>query len=202
MPKTCAIICGGPSLAHENLSLIDIPKIGINLSFVAVQSEYQVFTAKDLFDSHGETLHRLTPNSIRFGTYPAKGCFRPDWKGWFRLPEDYNIYRESHGWMVYGGAPCALQVAISFGYTEVIFCGLDLFVTPGRLIHFYPKEFDSMIDVEHISHSWRNQSYLKQIEFFLWMQPTLEKKRIKVYNTSMKSYEHLYEKVPFRDLWR
>lgn len=199
MSKTCAIICGGPSLAKEDLSLIDVDKIGINLSFVAVQSEYQVFTAKDLFDSHGETLHRLTPEAIRFGTYYAKGCFRPDWKGWFELPDDYSIYAESHGWMVYGGAPCALQVAISFGYNEVIFCGLDLYAD--STIHFYPKEFDSMVDVGHVDLNWRNTSYLKQIEFFLRLQSTLNKRGIKVYNTSMKAYEHLYEKVPFKDFW-
>lgn len=216
MTKTCAIISGGPSLANEDLSRINVPKIGINLSFVATTSQYHVFTAKDLFDSHGEMLHRLTPNALRFGTWYAKGVFRPDQKGFYSmsnvpglnlshvtitLPEDYNIYEIGHGWMLAGGSPCALQVAVSFGFNEIIFCGLDLGIGKDSKIHFYPEAFDNMVDIGDVTLAWREQSYLKQLDFLQKFQPELERRKIKLYNTSLNSLEQLYEKVVFKDMF-
>lgn len=184
----CAIICSGTSLREQNLEEIDVPKIGINWSYKATQSDIHVITSGAFVSSFGGRLEQLTPDALRFSAARCYGAFTPKRMAIYMgrafhegvkipvLPEDYDIYE--HGWVLAGGAPCALQVAISLGYTEIKFFGLDL-LSLGEDHHFYREKYCDWPKAK-FDFSWVIQSsFLDQIK------PQLAERGIVVTNAGL-----------------
>jgi len=118
------------------------------------------------------------------------------------LPADYDIYRD--GWIFCGAAPCALQVAVSEGYEEIIFIGLDLNVEQGR--HSYPDDAFTYTarETRHIAGNrgrTTKKEFLIQIDFMKQFKGQLDDRGIKVINTSMRSMEQVFEKRAFNEIW-
>ena len=199
--RRCAIICSGPSLKDHDLSRIDCATLGTNLSYLTHQSDVYVFTHLELMQRYGERLVDETPDALwRFcAEVEIPGCFTPEKIAKHsviggripRLPDDYSIFK--HGWIFCGSAPCALQVAVSFKFDEIIFCGLDLHADGGR--HSYPPEaFAYPTGVTYAG-------FLMQADFFRQFKPQLDRRGIKVYNVSLGSAEDTFEKRPFDSFW-
>ncbi len=216
MTKRCAILCSGPSLKDHDLSRIDCTTIGTNLSYLTHQADVQVFTHWRLTESLGDQLVRDTPQAMtRFcAITELDGCYTPTviwkhntvtWKAGEKiphLPQDYDIHRD--GWIFCGGAPCALQVAISMKYSEIIFIGLDLNVERG--LHSYPDEVFAYTARETLHTGYdegrrTTAGYIIQIDFLQQFKPQLDDRGIKVINTSLRSTEQVFEKRPFDEIW-
>ena len=139
-------------MREHDLSRIDCDIIGINWSILGRQPLIHVISNRILIKKHRESIKDLSPTAtMRFhgGRYEMEGSFRPqvivkyanirdhgEHKTLPPLPQNYDIHRD--GWIFAGGAPCALQVAISQHYNEIIFIGLDL--AHGDDMHFYSHE--------------------------------------------------------------
>lgn len=182
----CAIICSGTSLRDTDLDAIDVPKIGINWSYKATPSDVHVVTAGSFLDKFGSQLEELTPDAIRFCSGHCNGAFTPKRIAKFMraeflrgdkipaLPKNYDVFK--HGWVLAGGGPCALQVAVSLGYDHIMFVGLDLMSHEGDQ-HFYKEHYVDWPNAQ-FDLSWAIQSsYLMQIK------PQLDARGIKVTNT-------------------
>jgi len=214
MTKRCVILCSGPSVNKLDLTKIDCDVIGTNSSFLAMQADIHVFTAAKLVYGLGAKLaEKHTPDAKqRFCTVELIGCFTPKrlaryhgkeyYKMYLipRLPSNYNIFE--HGWIASGASACALEIAVSYGYKEVIFCGLDLNINLGD--HFYPDTaLSNTTDINPVMDSTgKNKMAFKyQIEFFRQFEIELIDRGIKVYNTSMQSNETIFEKREFDSLF-
>jgi hypothetical protein len=80
------------------------------------------------------------------------------------IKADFNLYRD--GWVFCGGGPQALQVAITFGFTDITFVGLDL--DTGKTCHFYEDNPDmserSGYSRAKLDKAWIiQQAYFKQV---------------------------------------
>lgn len=193
MKKTerVAILCCGPSLGNVDLKRIDCPTIGVNMSYLAMQSFYHVFTAAALVYGHKNQLHTLTPDTKRrFVPVASSHCEVPRqiaaWsytaisarRSFPDMPVPYDLMQD--GWVTCGGAPTALQVAVGLGYKEVIFCGLDLRII--NKIHFYPdREFAGLNNLSTVSQ--RRIGYAVQLDCLMRLQPWVEKLGVQVFNT-------------------
>ncbi len=203
----CAILCSGPSVTKCDLSLIDVPVIGINLSYHARMSDIHIFTDGHLIKmKRAEIAKATTAVPIRFNAAvrrPMEGCFTPKKIQHLNnqtyklktvlavLPDPYNIKRD--GWIFAGGAPCALQVAVSMKYSEIIFIGLDLHLTTGH--HFYKK------DISDHARRRATAGAEVQIDFFQQFKPQLDQRGIKVINTALGSALNIFEKRSFSSIW-
>lgn len=146
----CAILCSGLSVRDHDLSKIDVPIIGVNWSVLGRLPMIHVISNRVLIEKYEHRIEELSPDAAaRFSGTTLDGAYTPKWIMKYTnmehyrqnlqippLPASYNIYRD--GWVFAGGGPCALQVAISYRFTEIIFVGLDL--EHGRDFHFYSHE--------------------------------------------------------------
>lgn len=208
--KRCAIICTGTSVDKGDLARIDVPKVGINWSYLGTQSDIHVVTNFVFIRKHGKELPFLTPKAEhRFSGLPARGAHVPkrimnyaNWDDYSSgkrippLPGDYDIYRD--GWVFAGGGPCALQVAISFGFDEIVFIGLDLETGDG--CHFYEDD-GTRRDFSEFSGYARpvlDKAWIIQAEYFRQVKPELSARGIRVLNTGLSD---IFERVPFEEIW-
>ncbi|MCP4201798.1 MAG: hypothetical protein GY769_07690 [bacterium] len=210
--RRCVILCGGPSVGDHDLTRIDCDVIGTNLSYLALVGRFHVFTYGKLMKLRGrEIVEKTALSETRFSAVRLEGCFRPamlakycrtEWRREERLPrlpDDYDVFRD--GWIIAGGGPCALQVAVSCGYEEVVFVGLDLNVRGG--FHFYPEEeMGAARSGQHyVEKKPKKQAFRVQEDFFAQFLPELERRGIKAWNTSLRSSEQTFEKREFDSLW-
>jgi len=190
-----------------DLSLIDVPIIGINKSYLGRMSDIHVFTDGHLIKMRKAEINCATKKvPVKFNAAlrrPMDGCFTPKKIQHLNnqtykcgtvvktLPADYDIYHD--GWIFAGGAPCALQVAMSLHFEEIIFIGLDLNLQVGH--HFYEKDMSDTERRRAISGA------SVQIDFFQQFLPQLAGRSIKVINTSTSSALDVFEKIPFASIW-
>jgi hypothetical protein len=204
----CAIICSGTSVEPHKLAKINVPTIGINWSYLAIQSEVHVFTNQTLIKKYKTRIAEITPKSLdRFSNLPVADAFTP--KTMLKLvtstdrpdieipgiPDDYDIYK--HGWVFAGGAPCALQVAVSLGYKTIVFVGLDLWT--GKNMHFY--EPDTLLKISEFSGYSRNSldaAWAVQAKYLNHIKPDLKKRGISVMNTGLSD---IFEPIEFDAIW-
>lgn len=189
--KRVAILCCGPSLGNVDLSRIDCPTIGVNMSYLAMQATYHVFTAAALVYGHRNELYKLTPDvKRRFCPVASTHCEVPRqvaaWsytsisarRGFPEMPVPYDLMRD--GWVTCGGAPTALQTAVGLGFKEVVFCGLDLRIV--KQIHFYSeKETARLGNLSSVSQ--RRIGFAVQLDCLMHLQPWLDKLGVEVFNT-------------------
>jgi hypothetical protein len=200
---TCAILCCGPSVEGQDLSKINVPIIGVNFSWRGRPGKYHVFTGMTIIDIVSKELRAgkledLIPETEKFysglpcgnATVP-KRIGKINWAAYRgrvplpRLPNDYDI--DEHGWIFAGGGPCALQVAMSHKYKDIIFVGLDL---DGS--HFYGD--DSIVRTPAVvQRSWIMQDY-----FFKYFKRELKRFNVRVRNTGR--YD-LFPRVDFNEVF-
>lgn len=194
----CVILCNGPSLPRaSDLARIDCPIIGVNRSFLRQQSDIHVVVDKMHVGSYGHLLRDRMPGALCFTRYAARGCWTP-----MRL--HYNIIKSlgrpllpdivNDGWIIVGAGMAALQIAAWLGFTEIIFCGLDL-RHDGQ--HFYDEPL-WMIDHLHEHHSTVLEV---QREYLRLVRPELDEREIRVINTVMDAGEDVLTKIGFDVLW-
>ena len=200
----CAILCTGPSVRGLDLSQITVPTIGVNWSCLedrgGVQADIHVLSNIEFIKKHGAEFDKLTPGA-RFRISPMRvaGAFEPDrisvsagimsftsYAGWNAykagavvppIKADFNLYRE--GWLFCGGGPQALQVAITFGFTDITFVGLDLHT--GDTCHFYEDNPD-MSERSGYSRAKLDKAWIIQQAYFKQACAGLEERGIRVRN--------------------
>ena len=209
--QRCAILCSGLSVRDCDLSKIDVPVIGVNWSYIGRQPDIHVVSNKILIRLYEEVLHELTPHAMaRFSWLPARGAYTPQRIMTYanmkpikaglkipRLPEHYNIYRD--GWVFAGGGPCALQVALSFDFKDIVFVGLDLCHTDDY--HFYSHESRDRLD--HSEYSGYSRETLEmawtvQRSYFEQVIPELIERGVSVRNTGLAE---VFPHVSFEEVW-
>ncbi len=204
----CAILCSGLSARDCDLSKIDVPIIGVNWSFLGRQPDVHVISNKILIAKHGNELPTLTPNAwARFAWLPARGAYtprismkyasmKPVDRKWRipKMPFGYNLFRD--GWVFGGGGPCALQVAVTLGFDDIIFVGLDL--CHGDDFHFYSLESQLFMDRSEFSGYTRQQledAWTVQKAYFDQVLPSVP---ALVRNTGLAD---VGERTQFKDIW-
>lgn len=200
MTRRCAIICSGPSVEGQDLSKIVVPKIGVNWSYKATTSNIHIVSTGVFFQKQHFAEHdRLNPDvTHKFCALPRPGWFTPKRIYSFagknvaygvgrvpRLPNPYNVFND--GWVFAGGGPCALQVAVSFRFNDIVYVGLDL-----KGSHFY-KENPSGWSEDVFERTW-----LVQSAYFEHTKPEFEGRGIRIRNTGKSP---IFEHVPFEELW-
>lgn len=174
----CAIICCGTSVRDCDLSRITCPTIGVNWSFWGMKSPIHVLTNGALIQNHGKQITSLLPHAREIiSGLSADWAFVPKVIHKHanpriclgtkvpKLPDDYSVYRD--GWVFAGGGPCALQVAVSYGYKRVIFVGLDLYTDKDH--HFYSNESKTGTELSECSGYSRQMldgAWAAQLDYF------------------------------------
>jgi hypothetical protein len=162
--KTCAIICSGLSLREYDLGKIKVPIIGLNWGFKMVDANIHIWTGATLIKMEGANFAKLTPKAEkRFCSLPINDAFTPkitdkvnginDAKH-YEIPLNYDIYKD--GWVLAGGASCALQIAVSLGFNDITFLGLDLVKSVD--FHCFSNESKTGIIVDELSGHSREQA--------------------------------------------
>jgi hypothetical protein len=201
----CAILCTGPSVRQYDLSKITVPTIGVNWSYLGAvtkrgkwteeragfQADIHVLSNIIFIRTHGHEFDKLTPKAkFRFSPKRVAGAFQPHtilsyagWKAYTSgvkvppIPKGYDIY--NHGWVFAGGGPCALQVAVSFGFKEIVFVGLDL--DTGSTCHFYEDNPD-MSERSGYTRAKLDRAWVIQAAYFRAVAPSLDELGVRVTN--------------------
>lgn len=209
MKKRCAIIGTGPSAIQHDLSKIDDFKIGVNWSYLGTPSDIHVVTNHVLIKKHGHELDKLVHEAERiYSNQPVNGAFVPkttlrycNWQEYKarptipQIPKDYDIERD--GWVFAGGGPCALQIALSHGFEEIVFVGLDL--ETGINCHFYePQKYLDKSVYSGFSRKKLDQAWEIQASYFMAVVPELMERGINFMNTGKSP---LFYPVRFEELW-
>ena len=189
--KTCAILCSGPTARQFDLTKIKVPKIGVNWSFLFLESDIHVWTSATLIRQQGANYEELTPTAEpRFSALPVGGAFTPkviakinnvNDKTPYKIPKGYDIYED--GWVLAGGSGCALQVAVSSGFDNIVFVGLDLIVAAD--FHCFSNESETGIKIDERSGHTKPQaakSWVLQTIFLSRVKKGLEEQGIRVSN--------------------
>jgi len=125
--RKVAILCNGPTLADNDLSKIDCETIGLNASWRLTRSTWHVMTdsyqwevyRKDTGDAELEGLRTLVTADNGPGHVKVK-IRRTHQPKWSIDPMEYGLYL--CGTVTY----LALQLAVAWGYSEIVMVGLDL----------------------------------------------------------------------------
>jgi len=201
LDRRCAILCTGPSAREYDLSQIKVPTIGVNWSYLARQADIHVLSNIVFIQKHGAEFDTLT-HAARFRISPmlqAVGAYVPDkipvmagrltfpsYAGWsaysagavvLPLKASFNLYRD--GWVFCGGGPQALQVAITFGFRDITFVGLDL--DTGDTCHFYEDSPDES-ERSGYSRAKLDKAWEIQKSYFRMACADLEEQGIRVRN--------------------
>jgi hypothetical protein len=174
-----------------DLSQITVPTIGVNWSYLGLQSDIHVLSNIIFIRTHGHEFDELTPAAkFRFSPKRVAGAFQPDcklsyadWQAYTTgvpvppIPKGYDIYH--HGWVFAGGGPCALQVAVSFGFTDIVFVGLDL--DTGDTCHFYENDHERS-ERSGYTRDTLDKSWIIQRSYFEQVKPGLEELGVRVTN--------------------
>ena len=193
MRKTCAIICTGPSASKIDFAAIKVPKIGINWSFLVTQSDIHVLTSRALIHKQGGNYVQLTPAAhTRISALPLLGAYTPRWIATYdggeeaaAISKDYNLYKD--GWTFAGGSGCALQVAVSFGFDNIVFVGLDLLIV--KNFHCFSDEKNSNDKCEKSGHTRKSAAtaWLIQTSYLKLVRDGLKEQGIRVTNLGIST---------------
>jgi hypothetical protein len=194
----CAIICTGTSVRNYEpslLSKITVPTIGVNWSYLGVQSLIHVVSNIEFIHKHKHEFETITPGTkYRISPMWMEGAYVPhktlSYSGWMSYTSmkrngtpvppfkpGYNLYRD--GWVFCGGGPQGLIVAITFGFKEITFVGLDL--DTGDTCHFYENDPDKSTHSGY-SRAKLDKAWIIQKSYFEQVKPSLDELGLRVRN--------------------
>ncbi|WP_207912340.1 exo-alpha-sialidase [Pseudobacteriovorax antillogorgiicola] len=186
--KSLFIIASGPSIQDLDLSRLDRRMtMGLNRSFLKYpNSYYHCMFDQRLFDQYQDQLqdHRCLftlegrPWGVQMENRGAEG-FSDDLSQGI-----YTGYTISY---------FALQLAIYMGFNQIFFLGLDLQNTSQKT-HFFGFDYHSA--------NHNNTEFPKMITSFEKAAQYLKDKPVKVYNCSLQSQLHVFEKISFDEAMR
>jgi hypothetical protein len=199
-----------------DLDRVDVPVIAVNWAVLGYrQAPVHVISNMTLILKHRDgTLPDLSPYAKqRFAGKPIKGAHTPKVIMKYagkrhlqaglripRLPDNYDVFK--HGWVFAGGGPCALQIARSLGYNDVVYIGLDLL--HGKDFHFYSSESKIPHGQKNISqysgysNTMLDMAWKIQTEYFRQVRPQMEDAGIRIRNTGLAP---VFERVPFDEVF-
>jgi hypothetical protein len=155
-----AILGNGPSLNNWDLTKLDCPTIGINLSSDRIESEYWVTVARDRADdvATGKITAKKAVITQRVA-HITDACPQLVVPVCMPLPDNYGAYSE-YGFNIFRydltkplhktfGGMLAVQAALFLGYTTLYLIGMD-----GGTYHFYPHQRDNIPPNYHRNCFW------------------------------------------------
>lgn len=183
----CVILANGPSLqTPEQLARVDCPVIGMNRSYERRASDYHVFIDRTAIKEQLPHVAGKCPVIIRRQEQPIDGTIHVPIE-FTMLPRFFDLER---GWFVAGAAIAATQLAVHLGFTDLVYCGLDL-KRRGDMLHFY-------------GHG-RYVDFDPQIAAFAAVFVTFRdhyQGEIRAFNTCQDSAERQFERLDFNQVWR
>lgn len=137
LPDVPAFVIGnGPSLKHENLSLLEnYFSIGINRCFMLLDPTILLWQDISLWNSEGQRLHNTQALKVARDTADPKRIY---YNFHLRAGQGYKFENKTHILNGRGSTgPLAVQLAVAMGCRPVVLLGMDCQRGPNNETDFY-----------------------------------------------------------------